>query len=467
MHDLVIRGARVVDGRNLLGPDGAEMDVAILGEKVVEIAPRIGGPARREIDAAGWLALPGGVDPHVHLGLPSKGTRSSDSVETGTRAALFGGVTTVIDFTLQRRGQSLEESLRDRVEEFAGRAYCDHALHVCLTDFPPDIEERLKMDLAAVVRLGAGSVKIFTAYSREGMAIPPWAIEPVMRAVAEKGLVLLVHAEDDATIRASEESLARTGRMEIRHFPMSRPSSAEAQAIAQIAQAAEGIKAGPGAAIYFVHVSSRAGIEAIAAAGDRQRIFAETCPQYLVLDDRVYDGADGAQFLVAPPLRREADRDGLLDALRRGLFDTIGTDHCPFYRADKEKPGATFLDLPNGLPGVETRLPLIHTIGVGAGRISLQEMARLTATRPAEIFGLSPAKGAIAPGADADIVLFDPGEAWQIEAEKMHMNVDFSPYAGITVRGSVRFVLLRGATAIEDGGLRVAASGRRLSMRRA
>lgn len=453
MHDLIISGGQVV------GTQGVRVcDVAIQGERIVQLAPCIDGPCRRRIDARGLVVLPGLIDPHVHLGLPMKGTISSDDPESGTAAALFGGVTTIVDFTLQHPGQSLPESLAERLGCFEGKAHTDYALHVNVTDFGPGFEQRLGRELAEVAELGATSFKVFPCYSREGVAIGPGHLRVLLKAADAAGLLVLVHAEDDRILTTNEKKLVASGRITPTNYPRSRPPEAEVRAISDVITVALESES----AVYFVHVSTAGGLQAILAGRQRSAkpIYLETCPQYLILDDSAYAGPAGAQFMVAPPLRAPENKTALLKALVQGHVDVVATDHCPFLRSQKDLPGAPFTSIPNGLPGVETRLALLHTLAVASQLITLEDLARLTATKPAEIFGLHPRKGCIAPGSDADLLVFDPHAEWVIRSDVLHMNTDFSPYEGFKARGKVRTVLLRGEVVVADGILKSGKSGR-------
>jgi dihydropyrimidinase len=456
MHDLVILGGRVVGEGGI-----ARLDLGVSGERIAEIAPRIDSPARRRIDATDLLVLPGGIDPHVHFGLPTKGTRSSDDPRTGTAAALFGGVTTVIDFTIQRPGQRLVEGLEERLADFEGNASCDYALHVNVTDFPARFEDGLREELEQLAGLGAASLKVFTAYSKEGMSIPGGALRVVMRMAREQGFRLLVHAEDDRLVAAAEERLRAAGRWGAADFPFSRPAEAEARAIEAVCEAAREAEA----EVYFVHVSTAGGLDAIRKARERgaSAIRLETCPQYLCLDDSRYAGPDGMQYLVAPPLRNLKDRQALLGALWMGDVDVVATDHCSFRKDQKDRSGAPFWDLPKGLPGVETRLPLLLELAARGGEID--RVVALTSTTPARIFGLYPRKGCLAVGSDADVVLLDPEATRTVSAGSLRMATDFSPYEGMKVRGRIRKVLLRGTVVVDGGALVEAVIGRYLRRR--
>ena len=447
-YDLIITGGRLIGYEPGSPRDSREptQEIAIRDGRIARVAPRIEAPAKRRIDARGLCVLPGLIDPHVHLSLSMKGTISSDDVDSGTAAAIYGGVTTVIDFTLQHPGESLAESLCARMRAFDGKAHTDYALHVCVTDFPADIGAALD----EVVALGGTSFKVFTCYSREGMAIGQENLQTLLRETGARGLLVLLHAEDDAILQAETERLWNAGETGPAGHPVSRPPAAEARAIADSIAAARAADA----PVYFVHVSTAQGLQAITAArqGPGMPIYAETCPQYLLLDDSAYLGLDAAQFMVAPPLRPAENKAALLDAVVQGDVDVVATDHCPFRRAQKEVPGAAFTEIPNGLPGIETRLPLVHT--ATRDRLSLDEIVALLSRTPARIMGLYPQKGVIRRGSDADLVLFDPDARWELRALDLHMKTDFSPYEGFPVQGRVETVLLRGNLVLEDGKLR-------------
>jgi dihydropyrimidinase len=466
-RDLLISGGR------LITPSGmVEADLLVSGGKIARLGPSLEAPSARRLDARGLAVLPGLIDPHVHLHLAMKGRHSSDDADSGTAAALFGGVTTILDFTSQRRGQPLHECLQERRAEFSGRAHCDYAFHANVTDFSwfdPRDREALSRgwgELAAQLRklheAGGRSLKIFTCYSRQGMAIPMALVEKFLGLARAEGFRVLVHAEDDELVESSLQHLVSRGETGAAFYPRSRPREAEAKAVHEVAEAAEAAET----PVYFVHVSTAAGAGAIRAARERNRqpVYFETCPQYLLLDDAVYAGPEGMQYTVAPPLRRSEDRTALFDALVLGAVDTVGTDHCPFQRVQKSSAGPDFTAVPNGLPGLETRLVLLHTAAVVPGRMSLPDLVRVCATRPAEIFGLAPRKGSLVEGADADLVFFDPAEEWTLTARGLHMNTDFSPYEGMRVQGRVRSVFLRGTQVVEEGKLVAEGRGKDLGM---
>ncbi|MGD8396609.1 MAG: amidohydrolase family protein [Candidatus Eiseniibacteriota bacterium] len=442
--DLIVSGGRVAT------PAGLEAkSIGIAAGRIVALAPTLELPAAEHLRADGLVVLPGLVDPHVHLGLPTAGTRTSDDPASGTAAALHGGVTTVIDFTLQRGAETLADTLAARRAEFEGVAHCDHAFHVNVTRFGDDFAERIDAELEALAALGSCSLKVFTCYSEIGYAIARADLRTLLGAARRHRQQLLVHAEADALVRRATEALVAAGRTGPAHYPASRPAAAEAQAVRDVVEVA----ADAGASLYLVHVSTAGALAAVRTArrAARAPVHLETCPHYLVLDDDRYAGPEAAQALVAPPLRSPEDRRALVEAYRNGTIDVVATDHCCFARAQKARAGARFTELPKGLAGIETRLALLHTLVGPVDDAGWRRLVDCLASNAAKIFGLAPQKGAIRPGADADLVLFDPDHTWTIEAARLATRSDVSAYEGMRVRGRVCRVLLRGRTVLADG----------------
>ncbi len=447
-YDLIITGGQVVDGDIL---DFACLDIAIRNGRIAAIGPNLPETARHVISAAGLLIFPGLIDPHVHLSLPMKGTLSSDSPSTGTAAALLGGVTSIVDFTLQKPGQSLSRSLNERLVEFNGCSYTDYAFHVNVTESSSEFWDNIASDLDKVFELGARSLKVFPCYSRAGMAIDPANLRRLFALARDKGFIILVHAEDDRILNQHEDQLKSMGNTGPRYFHLSHPAEAEAKAIADVIALAVSEQA----PVYFVHVSTADGAAAILSGREKstQPIYMETCPQYLFLTNQSYLQSGHAQFIVAPPLRALDDTVQIRNCIRRGAIDVVATDHCPFMKAQKEFAGKQFTDIPCGLPGVETRLPLLYTLGVKEGLLTLSDLIRLTSVNPAKIHGCYPNKGSLSPGADADLVLFDPRPKWPLTSENLHMNTDFSPYEDVVAQGKVTGAFLRGRQVVRDGEL--------------
>ncbi|MBC8366913.1 dihydropyrimidinase [bacterium] len=449
MYDLVFRSARVVTpNRVILG------DLGVTGERISAIGPNL-GPGKEEVDATGKLLFPGFIDAHVHLGVPIRGTESVDGVTEGSRAAAFGGVTTMIDFTVQDKGESLLDSFHRRRARIEGASYVDIALHANFTRFN---EENLAQ-IPEVLAAGAAGLKIFTAYREAGMQMEDRQILRIAKKVGEAGGLLLVHAENGDAADYLAERLAAEGRRDAAAHGESRPDLLEAEAIFRVATLAR-IADCP---LYVVHLSSARGLETIRRLrADEWKIFAETCPQYLLLDRSRYEGENGHRFIASPPLREKIDGVRLLDAILGDEIDVVATDHCPFSSAQKQAGGGDFLATPNGIGGVETLLPLMFTrlLALGENGLApkhnagLLRLVRVLAENPARIFGLAPRKGALKEDADADLVLYDPAPSRTLTAAEMHGGSDWDPYEGLEVRGAVESVWLRGKRIVNGEILR-------------
>ncbi len=439
MHDLVIK-----DGTLVCGADVFTADLAVDGGRIAAIGGGLRG--RRELSAAGLLVLPGAVDPHVHIQMPAGATITSDTWAGATRAAAFGGTTTVIDFIEPAYpGQALLEAYRERAAEARGQSVVDFNFHMTLCAADAATLSQVPDVLAA----GMPSFKVYTTYS--GFHLADEELLAVFDAVQAAGGLVIVHAESDAITRRAQTRLKQAGRLQVADFPDSRPALAEQEAVERVLALASACAA----PVYIVHVSTHAGARAIAAARlAGQAAWGETCPQYLLLNDSLIRSADfsGAKYVCCPPLRAPADQDGLWEALRVGSLQTVGTDHCAFnYAGQKEMGRESFLQIPAGLPGIESRLRLLYTYGVRHGRLSLTEWVSLCCSAPARLFGLYPRKGVLAPGADADIVLFDPRPSATLTRADLHEEVDYTPYEGLALSGQVRSVLLRGEMLLHDG----------------
>ncbi len=440
MLDLVIRGGTVVTSSSTL-----TADVGIDGETIAAVGSGLSG--RREIDAAGLLIFPGLVDAHTHMALPVAGTRSSDDFLSGTRAAAAGGVTTIIDFTVGSAQKTMVEAIDERLRD-ARDAVVDYAFHGEVVGWRRGREAEFHEAAAR----GVTSFKFYTTYAASGRRTGPDDLRAAFCEISLLDGVAVVHAEDDGLIRSIAGRLTADERGTMRTLAKARPDLAEQAAISSVTRIAHEAVC----RVHIVHLSSRIGLDAVRAArANGCAVTAETCPQYLVLTHDVYDRADGHLFSAAPPLREDADCGALWAGLRSHDVDLVATDHCPFTRAQKTWRG-TFDDLPYGLPGVETLLPLLFTEGVSTGRLAVHDVARLACEAPARLYGLYPRKGAIEPGADADLVTFDPGAAWRVEARALHMNCDFSPYEGRPMVGRVVSTLSRGEVVYGEGEIRAA-----------
>ena len=438
IHDLVIHNGKLVSSTQIL-----EMDLAIDGEKITAIGQGLSG--RRDVDASGKYVIPGGVDPHVHLEMPVEATRSSDDWFTGTRAAAYGGTTSVIDFVEPVRNESLVQALNARRELAERKAVIDFGLHMTIIK---DDAQTLQ-EITTLCTDGCTSFKTYLTY--DGFCLSDPVFLNVLCIVKKAGGIVLVHAENDAIIRHLQRRYHKLEKTAPKYHAVTRPPIAESEAIQRSLALAEVA----GARLYVVHTSTALGVEAIRGARKRGvAAYGETCPQYLLLTDQELSrpGFDGAKFVCSPPLRSQPDNERLWEALRDDDLQTVGTDHCPFFfKGQKDLGKNNFMNIPGGLPGIESRLALIHQYGVRAGRISLNRWVQICCTNPARLFGLYPRKGALEIGADADLVLFDPDKEVTLKKSILHEQVDYTPYEGFELRGFPVMTILRGQVIVENG----------------
>ncbi len=416
-----------------------EANLWIENERVLSIGD---GPGRtdRTIDAVGCLVLPGGIDPHVHMGFTVGPYTSSDDFISGTRAAAFGGVTTILDFAVPDGDESSSAALQRRIDEASGPSAVDFGIHAVVSR----VEEDVASDIRRCITLGAPDFKTFTTYDDLRLA---WDdLERLMMAVRERGGLVMVHAESDEGIRLRRARLVRDGRLSAESHLQSRPAEVESDAIHAVLD----LQTRTGCPVHFAHLSAAMSVDLVAEARSRGRdVSAETCPQYLTRTDEVYRGDRAALFMVSPPIKAAADRDRLWEGLHEGVIQMVSTDHCPFTLAEKRN-SRDFREIPTGLPGVETTLPLLLTEWQSRGW-PIEQLADRLSTAAAKRFGLYPTKGSLRPGADADVVVYDTGPCRTLHAEELHMNVDWNPYEGDKVVGEVRHVLLRGEPLVEEG----------------
>ncbi len=421
-------------------------DVFIDGERIETIGTTLSVPADRVIDASGKLVLPGGIDVHTHLDMPFGGTTSADDFESGTIAAAFGGTTSIVDFAIQYRGQTLHHAWETWLKKAEGKAAIDYGFHMIVTELTDQVE--LEMD--ALVRQGVTSFKLFMAYPGVFM-LDDAAIFKALLRTGNNGGTICVHAENGGVIDVLVKKALAEGKTAPKYHALTRPARAEAEATHRAIALAEMADV----PIYIVHLSAAEALEMVIEARDRGLpAFAETCPQYLFLsyDDYERPGFEGAKYVMSPPLRPKATQDRLWRGLAFNDLQAISTDHCPFCMKEQKELGREdFSKIPNGAPGIETRMSLVYDGGVRTGRISLNRFVELTSTSPARIFGLFPRKGTIAPGSDADLVVFDPDKTVTLSARSLHMKVDYNPYEGRKVTGAPETVLSRGRVVIEAG----------------
>jgi dihydropyrimidinase len=396
------------------------------------------------IDAAGCYIVPGGVDVHTHLDMLVDGVRTADDFESGTRAAAWGGTTTIVDYAAQWKGGSLREAFEAWMARADGRAVVDFGFHMSIADLRPDVEA----EIDDLIRLGVTSFKVFMAYPGRLM-LDDGAIYKVMRRTAASGGLVCLHAENGPVIQALVEEAVSAGRTAPAFHALTRPALLEAEAVRRgIALAELGA-----ARLYVVHLSTALGLEAVRDARRRGLpVLAETCPQYLYLSDERYRGGamDAAKHVMSPPLRAPVDRDALWQGVAQGDVDVVATDHCPFRLDDKARGEDDFRRIPNGGPGIEPRMLLVYQ-AVADGRLTLERFVEVTATAPASLFGMAPVKGTIQPGADADLVVLDPAGRTAVSASSHHMRVDYTPYEGMALSGAIRAVIARGTVLLHNG----------------
>jgi dihydropyrimidinase len=422
-------------------------DIFVEKDIVKQIEPHIDIHADRIIDASGKLVLPGGVDVHTHLSLPVGDIMTSDDFETGTRAAAFGGTTTIIDFAQQSKGQSLKEAFDIRLKQ-AEKSVIDYGLHMIIVDLP----EHRMVEMDEIVKRGVTSFKLFTAYP-DRLMVDDVTILRAFRQAKKNGGLVCVHAEDSVMIEALVGKALKEGKVEPKYHAATRPAEAEAKAVKRVIELAQLADA----PVYFVHISCADSLEHIRQAQSKdQPVYAETCPQYLFtsIEDLNRPYFEGAKYIFTPPPRERWNQEKLWDGIQNHSLQVVSTDHCPFnFKGDKELGNENFTKIPNGAPGIENRLQLLYSFGVAGGKISVQRWVEIASTNPAKIFGLFPKKGTIAVGSDADIVIWNPETEHTISASTHHMNVDYSLYEGWRVMGGVEFVLSRGDIIVENGKL--------------
>ena len=442
MADTLIRNGTVVTARETIAAD-----VLIEGERIREVRASIPAQAARKvIDATGLYVMPGGIDAHTHLDMPFGGTTSADDFETGTRAAAFGGTTSIIDFAIQARATRMREALDAWWRKAEGRACIDYGLHMIVTD----LGEAGLEDMDDMVREGVASFKLFMAYPNVLM-VDDATIFKALSQTARNGALICMHAENGSVIDVIIARALAEGKTAPIYHALTRPPRAEAEAVHRAIAMAEIA----GAPVYIVHLSSEDALNEVREARDRGvPAFAETCPQYLLLsiEELERPNFEGAKYVFTPPLRSKDHLPKLWDGLKHDHLQVVSTDHCPFCFADQKTLGKDdFTKIPNGGPGIENRLQLIYHHGVNAGKLSLNRFVELTSTTPARLFGMYPRKGEIAPGSDADLVLWDPNAVHTISAKTHHMRVDYSMFEGFQVKGDARTVLSRGEVIVDSG----------------
>lgn len=460
MKRLLIKGGRIVTAT-----DDYAGDVLIEDGKIAAIS----APSRsavfeisdvKTIDATGKLVIPGGIDVHTHLDMPFGGTTSADDFESGTIAAAHGGTTSIIDFAIQYKGQALRDALDAWNSKAAGKAAIDYGFHMIITDLPESVE----VEMDDMVREGVTSFKLFMAY-RNVLMLDDGSIFRALLRTGKNGGTVCMHAENGDVIDVLVKRALAEGHTAPRFHALTRPARAEAEATYRAICLAEMAEV----PLYIVHLSAGEALEKVTEARDRGLpIYAETCPQYLFLSQDDYDEPNfgGAKYVMSPPLRPKGNEEKLWRGLSGNDLQCVSTDHCPFcMKGQKELGLGDFSKIPNGAPGIETRMSLLYDGAVVKRGMSVNRFVELTSTTPAKLFGLFPRKGTIAPGSDADIVVFDPGKSFTLSHQTLHQRVDYTPYEGRSVTGRTETVIARGEVIVE-GGLFTGRAGRGEFLRR-
>ena len=436
----LLKGGTVVSG------SGAQVcDVLIDGEKIERVAAQITCPEANVVDVTGKLLFPGFIDAHTHFDLDVCNTTTADNFDTGTRSAIRGGTTMVIDFACPNKGESLQYGLDLWHKKADGRSSCDYSFHMTIDDW----NDAIKAEVPKMFEQGISSFKMYMTYP--AMMIGDKDLFYALEEIKRFGGIAGVHCENAGVIDALIEQHKKDGKMKPASHPECRPNATEAEAVAHLLRICE-VADTP---VVIVHLSTKEALgEVLAARARGQKVYVETCPHYLLLDDSRYyqdDYSASARYICAPPLRKKEDQDVLWKALANGTIQTVSTDHCSFTLQQKDAGKGDFTKIPGGLPGVETRGELLYTYGVAAGRITKEQMCALLSENPARLYGAYPRKGVLAPGSDADIVVYDPSADHTITAATQHSQAGYTPFEGFAVTGGIAQVYLRGQLAVDHG----------------
>ncbi len=438
---ILFQGGTVVSG------DGRKKaDILVENETIISVGSHLDAEGAEVIDVSGKYLFPGFIDSHTHMDLDVSGTTTADGFDTGTRAELSGGTTCIVDFATQNRGESLAYALKHWHEKADGKAGCDYAFHLALSDW----NEEVSRELGEVVSGGIRSFKLYTIY--DGMIVDDKSIYEILARLKELGGIAGIHCENKGIVDARlDEVLKQKGsRSSVADYPGTRPALAEAEAVSRVLKIAACVDT----PVIIVHLSSKEGYEEILRAREKgQTVYVETCPQYLLMDDHRYQQADNEarKYMIAPPLRTTEDQKVLWNALTEGQIQTIATDHCSFTTNQKDMGKDDFSKTPCGMPGAEERPALIYHFGVSQGKLTLEQMCAYLAENQAKLYHLYPKKGVIAPGSDADIVVWNPQEEWTLSAASQQSAADYCPLEGTRLRGRAQQVYLRGMLAAENG----------------
>lgn len=447
--DLLIKGGTVVTAEK-----SSELDIRIKGENIVELGEKLPVHGEKVIDATGKLVFPGFIDTHTHFDLDAGDFHTADDFESGSKAAIVGGTTMVLDFATQNKGETLKEALQNWHSLAEGRSSCNYGFHMAISDWNESTRNELK-DMTAA---GVTSYKIYMAY--DNLKVNAGVMYEILKAVKKEGGIIGVHCENGDLVNTLIKEQKAQGNLTPKAHPLSRPDEVEAVAVDELLTVARLAEA----PVNIVHLSSKKGYQVVEAARAKgQKVYVETCPQYLLMEDSRYElpGFESAKFVLSPPLRKREDMECLWQAWKENEIDTIGTDHCSFhFKGQKERGLHDFSRIPNGIPGVEHRPALLYTYGVTENRITKEQLCAALSTKPAKQYGMYPKKGVIAVGSDADLVIWDPEYQGIITAEAQLQKVDYSPYEGFAVKGRAEEVLLQGQLVVDQGNIILEKAGR-------
>ena len=435
----------IKNGTVVLGGDSFRADIGVTEGKIAALGKNLGKNGAKDIyDASDCYVTPGFIDSHTHMSLPVANTVSSDDFFTGGRAGTWGGVTTIIDFTTPKPGQTPAVAIKERKKE-AVISPIDFSFHGTLYGYDSLEPE----DLKRAVELGVTSFKFFTAYSESDRRTPDGELLEALSVIEELGGKSMVHCENDEIVMQKREKLRRSEKTSIVNHPKSRPDISESLAVSKVINIAESAGGNP----HLAHLTTKESVRLLDESGEKvPGLTGETCPQYLLLSESSYEDQDGYLYSATPPLRKPEDSVALWRGLKTGIINSVATDHCPFRVSQKENFKNDFLNIPQGVPGIETLGSLLFTEGLDRGNLSIERVVSLISENPARIFGLYPQKGSLVVGTDADLVVIDPKKEKELNPSDLHMNTDFNPYTGKTTRWWPRYVFLRGEPILDESG---------------
>ncbi|MBQ7133859.1 MAG: dihydropyrimidinase [Ruminococcus sp.] len=437
--NILLRGGTVVSSTGT-----KKQDVLINGSKIAKVGRFLNVHDAEIVDVSGKLLFPGFIDAHTHFELEVSDTVTADDFESGTKAAVCGGTTTIVDFATQNKGESLNQALNNWHIKAFSKSSCDYAFHMAISDFNDSVKE----ELCSMFEQGVSSFKAYMTY--DAMILSDEKLFDLLSTLKALGGIVGVHCENDGIIKALTKQQRENDTLCSKTHPLVRPSLCESEAINRLLSIAKAVDI----PVVIVHLSSKEGLEEVRKfRAEGTKVYVETCPQYLLLDDSRYEqeGLEGAKFVCSPPLRKKEDSKSLWHALKTGEINTVATDHCSFTLEQKSVGLQDFSKMPNGLPSVETRGILIYTYGVCKRRISIEQMCKLLCENPAKLYGMYPKKGAIKVGSDADIVVLDPKADGFITKNTHHSKADYTPYEGVRTKGRVESVYLRGREVVKNG----------------